>query len=209
MNNYYKVIVALGIIMIAGVGSWLYFGAYKNIQAKVLEERKISITAYIQNQVNQLAVINDFNIADSVRQDQVFKSFFENIQSSEIFRIKVFNRDYKIIWSNLKELIGQDASTNQEVKDALVGGKITLKPKSLKPEQVTERRFKDFTETYVPIANDKGEYIGVVEVYQTYASLGIKINKELTNIAVKDIAGTIAAFVVLALVIRRLMPRQV
>ena len=209
MNNYYKVIVALGIVMIAGVGSWLYFGSYKNIQARVLEERKISIAAYIQNQASQLAIMDDFNIADSVRQDQVFKSFFENIQSSEIFRIKVFSGGYKIIWSNLKEIIGQHASTNQEVKEALEDGKITLKAKSMKPEQVTERRFQNFTETYVPIANDKGEYIGVVEIYQTYAALGVKINKEFINTAMKDIAGAIVAFVVLALIIRRLMPRQV
>ena len=209
MNNYYKILIVLGIIMIAGVSSWLYFGAYKDIQAKVLEERKISIMAYLRNQASQLSIIDAFNITDSVRQDQVFKSFFEKIQSSEIFRIKVFSRDYKIVWSNLKEIIGQDASTNQEVKDALVNGKPTLKTKSVKSEQVTERRFQNFTETYVPIVNNKGEYIGVIEVYQTYVALETKINKELINTAMKDIAGAIAVFVILALVIRRFIPRQV
>lgn len=209
MNNYLKIIIILGIIVIVGVGSWLYFVSYQNIKTKFLEERKNDITVYLRDRANQLAIIDYFNVADSGLQGQIFKSFFEEIQSSEIFRIKVFSRDYKIVWSNLKEIIGQDASSNQDLKDVLASGKIILKTKSVKPEQVTERRFQNFTETYVPIANGNGEYVGVVEIYQTYVALGKKINKEFISEAMKIIIGAIIVFIALALIIRRLMPRQI
>ncbi|MFQ5903858.1 MAG: hypothetical protein ACE5JO_09215, partial [Candidatus Binatia bacterium] len=162
---YYKAIIGLAVLVMIGTGLWLN-KRYEAITAGVFEARRVAIAAHIQDQASTLLKPEDFVDPNTLRQQQTFETFFEAIQTPEIFRIKVFNREPKIIWSNLKAIIGQDASTNQEAMDAL-NGTIILKFKSLKPEQASERQFQEFTETYIPIRDANGNIAGVIEVYQT------------------------------------------
>ena len=201
---YYKVIIGLGIFAIIGAGLWLY-NRYEAIKATVLEARKADTAARVQNLASSLIKPEDFIDQDPVRQRRTFETFFTAIQSPEVFRLKVYNREPKIIWSNLREIIGQDASTNQEVGDALKQGKITLKFKSLKPEQVSERQFQEFTETYVPIRYGRGQIVGVIEVYQTALSAKKKIQEELLQSAISALAAALAVCLAAALVLRLVM----
>lgn len=198
---YYKVIIGLAVLVIIGTGLWLY-QRYEAIKATVFEARRVDIATHIQSRASTLIKPEDFSDQDTVRQQKIFETFFEAIQSPEIFRIKVFNHEPKIIWSNLKEIIGQDASTNQEVVDALKQGRITLKFKSLKPEQVSERQFQEFTETYIPIRDAKGKIIGVIEVYQTAIRARENINGQFQKLAMITIVVVLVGYSGIALVLR-------
>lgn len=96
--------------------------------------------------------------------EAVFEEFFENIKSSDLFRIKVWNKDYTIIWSNTAEIIGDTHLENHEVKEAL-DGEVEAEVKKGKAENLSERAFDNFAEVYVPIKNSGGEVVGVVETY--------------------------------------------
>lgn len=210
MNNYYKIIIALGIIIIAGAGFWLYYESYLNIQNKYLEERKATTETLMKERVSQFATPDDFNSTDIERQDKVFKALFENIQTPELFRIKVYNGNYKIIWSNLKEVIGDDASNNEELEEAIKEGEVALELKNekVKEERFSERGYENFTEIYVPVSNEQGERVGAIELYQAYDGWNEQIKNEFLNAAIKTIAGALLAFIALALIIRRFIPRQ-
>lgn len=200
MQTYYKVIIGLAVFAIIGAGLWLY-QRYEAIKATVFEARKVDIADHIQTRASTLIKPGDFSDEDTVRQQKIFETFFEAIQSPEIFRIKVFNREPRIIWSNLKEIIGQDAFTNQEAIDALKG-KITLKFKSLKPEQVSERQFQEFTETYVPIQDAKGKVVGAIEVYQTAIRARENINGQFQKLAMITMVVVLVGYSGIALVLR-------
>ncbi|MDP3908900.1 MAG: ATP-binding protein [Gemmatimonadales bacterium] len=92
----------------------------------------------------------------------------------EVVRVKVWNLQGTVIWSDDRELIGKRFSENQELAVAL-GGKISVELKPLKKaENVGERdRFSTFAEVYVPVFAEKDpvRVIGVVEVYQVPARL--------------------------------------
>lgn len=192
--------LGLGVLVIIGTGLWLY-RRYEAIKTTVFEASRADIAAHIQNRVSTLIKPENFSDQDTVRQQKIFEAFFEAIQSPEIFRIKVFNHEPKIIWSNLKEIIGQDASTNQEAIDAL-NGKITLKFKSLKPEQVSERQFQEFTETYIPIPGAKGKPVGAIEVYQTAIRARENINGQFQKLAMITIVVVLVGYSGIALVLR-------
>ena len=203
---YYKVIIGLAVFAIIGTGLWLY-NRYEAIKATVLEARKADTAARVQNLASSLIKPEDFIDQDPVRQRRTFETFFEAIQSPEVFRLKVYNREPKIIWSNLREIIGQDASNNQEAVDAL-NGKITSELKSLKPEQVSERQFQEFTETYVPIRYGRGQIVGVIEVYQTALSAKKKIQEDLLQSAISALAAALVVYLVAALVLRLVMKKH-
>lgn len=198
---YYKVIIGLAVFAIIGAGLWLY-KRYETIKASVFEARRLEIAAHIQNRAATLIKPEAFNNQDPMLQRQAFEAFFDAIQTPEIFRIKVFDRQPKIIWSNLKEIIGQDASSNREAIDALNEGKITLKFKSLKPEQVSERQFQEFTETYIPIQDAKGKVVGAIEVYQTAIRARENINGQFQKLAMITMLVVLVGYSGIALVLR-------
>jgi hypothetical protein len=199
--------VGLAVLIVVGAGLWLY-GRYQTVKASVFDKRKVDIAVHIQNRAGALIQPESFSDKDSRRQQQIFQRFFEAVQSPQIFRIKVFNREPKIIWSNLKEIIGQDASANLEVKQALDKGEITLKFKSLKPEQVTERQYGEFTETYVPIRDAKGRIIGVIEVYQTFHSARDLIRTEFQRLTMTSIPVILIGYFATAFIFRFLVKTQ-
>ncbi len=205
---YYKAIIGLAVFAIIGTGLWLY-KRYETIKASVFEARRMEIAAHIQDRAAALIKPEAFSNQDPMLQRQAFEAFFDAIQTPEIFRVKVFDRQPKIIWSNLKEIIGEDASNNPEVTDALNEGKITSKFKSLKPEQVSERQFREFTETYVPIRYGKGQIVGVIEVYQTALSAKKKIQEELLQAAISALAVALAGYLAAALGLRIVMKKRV
>jgi hypothetical protein len=203
---YYKVIIGLAVLAIIGTPLWLY-KRYDAIRATVLEARKADTAARVQNLASSLIKPEDFMDRDPVRQRRTFETFFEAIQSPEVFRLKVYNHEPKIIWSNLREIIGQDASANQEAIDAL-NGKITSEFKSLKSEEVSERHFQEFTETYVPVQDAKGKMVGVIEVYQTAIRARENINGQFQKLAMITIVVVSAAFAGAAFILRFIFRRR-
>jgi hypothetical protein len=191
MNTRQKIILSLALIATLGVGLWLY-SYYERLREKAYQARKIEIAEYIQRRAGQMVQPEDFAVRNPPQSRHAFEAFFDAIQTPELFRIKVFSREPKIIWSNLKEIVGQDASTNPDVKAAFENGEVLLKFKSSKPEQISERQFQEFTETYVPIRTATGAIVGVIEVYQTAFRIEEAIGGEFQKVAaIASVVGLI------------------
>ena len=208
MNKRQKFILGLVILGTVGTGLWLY-SYYEQLGERAYNARKTELANYIQERAADLIRPEDFAAADSPESRQAFQLFFDAIQTPELFRIKIFDREPKIIWSNLDEIIGQDASTNAEVRVALEGGTVTLKFKSSKPEQISERQFREFTETYVPIQNAAGENVGVIEVYQTAFRIEEAVWDEFRKMAAIVLVIALIGYSAAALALRvRFYPRK-
>ncbi len=84
-----------------------------------------------------------------------------------IVRIKIWNRDGVLIYSDEKDLLGLRFTDNEELKEAL-SGKIAMEISSLeKEENVGERgRFARLMEVYVPLRPaDSPHIMGAFEIY--------------------------------------------
>ena len=86
----------------------------------------------------------------------------------EVVRIKVWDSQARILWSDEPHLIGRQFSDNEELGNALQG-KLEVEIKSLSKEENGYERlaFTTLAEVYVPIFSDDGRVLGVVEVYKT------------------------------------------
>ena len=90
-----------------------------------------------------------------------------HISQEHIVRIKIWNREGVLIYSDEKDLVGLRFPENEEFKEAL-SGKIAMEVSSLKKEEnIGERgRFARLMEVYVPLRPVGSPHItGVFEIY--------------------------------------------
>lgn len=203
MKRYQKVILALALLIVFGTGAWLY-SRYSAIKSNAIEKQKAQTAGHIQSLASALLRAEDFSDKDSARQRRAFQSFFEAIQSPEIVRMKVWDKNFTVIWATLTELIGQRFPDNHEVKEALEG-KVEFEIDKPKDEHVSERQFQQLSEIYVPIRDSKEEIIGVIEVYQSIVSLNDEVKSNFQKVAIPAIIGALISYVILAFSLRYLI----
>lgn len=205
-NTYLKVLLVLAVILNIGVGWWL-FRQYGEIRARALETEKTRIAELVQNNAAQLVQPADFSTKDIERQKTTFERFFAEIQSPSLIRLKIWNRDFTIIWSSLLESIGQRFPDNEELKGALEG-EVELEIEKEKAEHVTERQYVNLFEIYVPYRDASGSVVGVIEIYEPAAEINQKVKREFQNLAVPTITGTVIVFAIAALILFFLISRR-
>jgi signal transduction histidine kinase len=116
----------------------------------------------------------------------------------EVVRVKVWDSQARILWSDESHLIGHQYPDNAELHDALQG-KLEVEIKSLtKAENGYERQaFSTLAEIYVPIFSDDGRVLGVVEVYKTPERLLATIRWGRIAIWSISLAGALMLYLVM------------
>ncbi|MBI3078748.1 MAG: response regulator [Deltaproteobacteria bacterium] len=129
----------------------------------------------------------------------------------EVVRVKVWDRQATVLWSDQAQLIGKRFPDNQELRAALAG-KVAVEIKNLtKPEHAYEREaFPVLAEVYVPLFSKKsGEVLGVLEVYKIPARLFATVRWGRTVIWTISLAGGLALYLVLLPLVRQVYGREV
>lgn len=202
MKAHYKVSLGLAALVILGAGLWLW-SQYRAITAAAIEKTKTSSAQYVQERARSLIKPEDFSDGDLVRQRKVFETFFEAVQSPNLVRLKVWDRNFTVTWSNLSELIGQRFPDNHEVEEALEG-KIEFEIEKPKTEHLTERQYQELGELYVPITGGKGNIVGILEVYQPTHSLRQEVRAEFLRAAALAAVVAAALYILALLALRSL-----
>ena len=91
-----------------------------------------------------------------------------SLEAGGVVRIKIWNRDGVVIYSDADEQVGYRDARNAGVLEAL-RGKITSQHVDLtEPEHVAERQWSSLHEVYIPLrAADSDEILGAYEIYHT------------------------------------------
>jgi len=128
----------------------------------------------------------------------------------EIVRVKVWDREHEILWSDQTSLIGQRFPGNDELQRALAGA-VEVEIKRLgKSEQRYERpRFGTLAEVYVPIFAADGRVLGVVEVEKTPDRLLNTIRRSRMIIWAISLTGGAMLYLVLLPLLMQVYRRQV
>jgi hypothetical protein len=207
MTTYNKTAIAVGAVVALAGGLWLYT-RYEIVKAAAIENQKTATAVFIQTRAAALIKPENFSAGDPAAQRKVFEAFFDAVQSPNLVRMKVWNRNFTVVWSNLAELIGQRFPDNHEVEESFEG-KIEFEIEKPKAENILERQYQELSELYVPISNAQGETVGVVEVYQPTFSLYQEINAGFRRRLVPALVVCLAAYLLILFVLGRFIkPRQ-
>lgn len=122
-----------------------------------------------------------------------YENFSKKINSltlgPDILRLKVWNKDMVVVWSDDIRLVGKSFPDNEELKEALEG-KIASELSHLgKMEHEFERKYETLLELYVPLRSADGKIESVFEVYQNLDPLHTEINRQQRIIWISTTIG--------------------
>ena len=122
----------------------------------------------------------------------------------DIKRIKFWNKDRVIVWSDEKQLVGQHFPDNEELDDAFAGKVVSELSTLEKAENKFERQFKRLLELYVPIKFGASQEIdAVIEIYQNLDPLYRDISSQKQLVWISTILGFAFLYVLLFGIVRR------
>lgn len=98
--------------------------------------------------------------------EEVGEFFTALLEIPGVFRIKVWNERGDVLWSDRKELIGQNFAGNPLLDQALRGEVAYGKKGAEKSENLSEQGAKVVLEVYSPVIY-AGRVVGAVELYET------------------------------------------
>jgi signal transduction histidine kinase len=118
----------------------------------------------------------DFALPDHVDAASPFAAILHELP--DVFRLKVFDRTGRIVWSDEPRLIGQRYRDNPNLTKALSGQIATVFEVPEKSEHVYEQGKGYVAEAYVPITfPDRMEVAGVIETYKDITALVAGIHR--------------------------------
>jgi len=186
-------------------GFLLIFFVSREIKNIFLEERKRAVSEVVLKQANRHLNPDDFKTTNYLLVSSRFEDFFEEIKTNEIIRIKVYNSQGIVIFSDEKELLGQKLfqGEEEELKEIL-GGKIVADITApIKKEHVYERGYRQLMEIYVPITfGESKEIFGIIETYFKLDFLNEKIWRTQVLLALVITFIFTILFAILFLIVR-------
>lgn len=148
----------------------------------------------VRYQVRTLALERLFTDSELRHQPERVRAALAPLLSlPDVVRVKVWDTERAVVWSDDPRLIGKAFPENRELGRAL-GGTVSVEVKetTVKPEHMYEReRFATLAEIYVPIpsAANPARIVGVLEVYRVPTALFARIRSAQVAIWVICFAG--------------------
>jgi signal transduction histidine kinase len=199
-----KVFISLFIIFVIA-GFLLSFIVSRELKNVFLAQQQKNVVEFVLKQSNQRLSVADFKTADYASVALHFDRLFQEIKTEEIIRIKVYNSEGRVIFSDKKELIGQKLFQNEEdeLNNILSGQVVADITAPIKTENVYEKGYKQLMEIYVPItfAGSK-EVVGIIEIYFNLDFLSQKIQETQLRFIYAIILIFAILFAILFLIVR-------
>ena len=120
-----------------------------------------------------------------------------------VVRVKIWNKDQVVIWSDDRRLVGQQFHDNEELEEAFAG-EIPSEISTLeKAEQAFDRPYKKLLELYVPIRfSPDGKVDNVFEIYQNLDPLDADIARQKNFIWMVSTGSFIVLYLLLFGIVR-------
>ncbi len=189
------VLIGAAVIVSGLVVGWFF-------ERNVLANEEAQTARVVQVQAQQHLVPSDFELPRPWVEREVFQAFLRELPGA--FRIKVFDRTGRIVWSDEPRLIGRTFPDNLHVANALKGQAGMVLEVPHRAEHEYERSKGYVAEAYVPITLPGS--VGPVGVIETYKDVsGVVLEIRGTQRLIWGFTGGIGLFlyVALAFVVRR------
>lgn len=201
----------LSLLIIALITASQVFVQWHLLRDDLLRWERTVTADTIRGDAAALLRPEDFTRWRSPEVQQRFEQLFRvALMRLEISRIKVYNPDMRVIWSDEPRLLGMRFPENADLVEALQGETVAhLETNQVKAENVFERQFDETVEMYVPLwfANDDKpaarRVVGVVEIYKNPSRALASLSRDRWAIALTSLAGACLLYAVLFGIVHR------
>lgn len=181
------------------IAAVLSFQTSALIKKVAISQASSFVVDFVQLQAKQhIDSASVFSLADAQRTNQIFSKVKQEVKTKDVVRIKVWDKDAIIIFSDDQSIIGQKFADNKEFQKAIEGEAEVEIKEPLKPENTAEKGYRQLMEVYVPVVlAGESKPAGVIETYYNMDVLNLSIKKAQTLV----ITINIVAFFVMAIVL--------
>lgn len=188
--------------------AWLLTGF---IESRLLQRDAVLSRDFVQSIVTTQHVAAALR-AGRVDGDAGFTEFFGHVAAMpDVLRANLYTTDRRVLWSSRPEMIGRAFPDNDELDDALRGEVVVHREEGdddgpdAKPEHMLlGARPSEFVENYLPVYDETGRLVGVVELYRRPLALIEAILSGQRLVWAGALAGAVFLFASLAWYVRRI-----
>lgn len=199
----FVLLVAVGLVL----GRWL--GAIQ--RERVLDDGRknasIVAEAAAQPLLDPVDLLQDFVPIDDAKRQELDDSIGRAISADGIVRLKVWNAQHWIVWSDNPKLVGRWFTGDPALERALAGETNSLITDLTRPEEMEEQDFGRLLAVYVPIRQDvatgqfttdgTGQVIGAFEIYVPYAPIAQALAEDLRTLYLSLAIGLVVLYLAL------------
>ena len=207
-NSIYIKLFIPTILMFTVFGALVFIFVKHYTREVFIVHTKNSVVSFINYYAQSFFTAEDFVLSDASQEK--FEDFLAAIPKNSLVRIKVWDKNGRIIYSDDSSIIGNKYENNEEYQKALKDAVVVDFTKLKQEHEVSEKGFKELAEIYVPIkfAWDK-EVVGVVASYWKLDSVNEILADFSVRMAILFIVGflifyAINLFILYRVIIRRL-----
>jgi two-component system, NtrC family, sensor histidine kinase HydH len=201
----------LSFLIIALITASQVFVQWRLLRDDLLRWERTVTADTIRGDAAALLRPEDFARWRSPEAQQRFEKVFRiALMRLEIIRIKVYNPEMRVIWSDEPRLLGIRFPENTDLAEAFKGETVVhLETNQVKAENVYERQFDDTVEMYVPLwftsegNPSANQVVGVVEIYKNPSRALASLSRDRWAIALTSLAGACLLYAVLFGIVHR------
>jgi signal transduction histidine kinase len=179
----FKFLVPILIALVL-VGFAINFLISKSVEQTLLNQVSAQIVDFVQLQAARHDITaSDFETVNKTG-NKHFTRLSKEVTTKDVIRIKAWDLNESVVFSDEKDLIGKNFGANAALKKALESGNASIEiAKPTAAENVKERQYNEFLEIYVPIMDNGPKSVGVVEIYYKFNGVSETIHKTQQTLA--------------------------
>ena len=175
------------------------------IEQNMLSRTERLTANVVSNEVKSEFLVSDFIIPKNTTEYNDLAEMIEHLTFVPgIERIKIWDKNGMVIWSDIKEIVGQRFPDNDDLLEALQGNTVSEISSLVKEEHEFEHHSEQLMELYIPIQFEPHGNIDIVfEIYQNLDLLYEDISRQKLTVWISSILGfTILYFLLFGIVWR-------
>ncbi len=173
-----------------------------NLEQDVLSRSKEMTAAIISEEAGKEFSIEELTVPKINNYDEFSEKLKYLTFGPDILRMKLWNKEMVVVWSDDRRLVGKAFPDNEELKEALEGEIASELSHLGKTEHEFERKYKTLLELYVPVRSADGKIESVFEVYQNLDPLHAEIRRQKRIIWISTTIGFTFLYLMLFGIVR-------
>ncbi len=178
-------------VLVLGLGTVLALALRDVVETQTLADAERAAVVAARLGVQPLLRPDDldrgFVPLDDARLATLDRALRSGVSDAELVRIKVWNREHWIVYSDHRPLLGRWFAAERTLAESLDGAVTSEVTDLSRPEELEERDFGTLLAVYVPLlvddagaftADPSGDVVGAFELYLPYAPIAASIRTQ-------------------------------
>jgi diguanylate cyclase (GGDEF)-like protein len=179
----------VSLIPLATLGFGLFYFLQGQIRSRAMDGARNSATLVARSAVEPILAHADLRAPLTPRVRQELAASRHPLHVAGVVRIKLWNLDGRIVYSDKKALIGRTFPPAEDFVEAADGRVVSDVSELKEAENIEDHGFGTLLEVYVPLRSSSGRVGGVFEMYVPYAPVAAAITHDLRTLALILLAG--------------------